>query len=261
MFEMFITIVAALAATLFGLSKTVFMRGPHRHYYQAGAIGVIIILILIYLIHHSLKRSRIRKLNINPDDYYYYDKFTSFLYRVGYFISYLIQNILFDYNYMRRNFNFCKGLDVYDGGVSEYYIKFRNTWYRYLNLTILRHRVSLRKLQQFACRKKNLMILDALEDPADRQMFPNIPMTEEKQHYLEFSDLAIRFCEEHNYMNDLVLRSFPYYDEVHYFFRENLIRICTAMVYIRKKEPIIVDMVKRQEARGRQDVDDYKKIS
>ena len=50
----------------------------------------------------------------------YYDKYTSPLYRAGYFISYLIQNILFDYTYMKRNFNFCKGLDVYDGGAFSY---------------------------------------------------------------------------------------------------------------------------------------------
>ena len=64
---------------------------------------------------------------------------------------------------MKRNFNFCKGLDVYDGGVSEYYIKFRNTWYRYLKLTLMRHRISLKKLQAFSCDMKNEMIIAALE--------------------------------------------------------------------------------------------------
>ncbi len=261
MFEMFITIVAAIAATLFGLSQTVFMKGPYRHYYQAGALAFILLLILIYTIYHSIKKNRIKKLNINPDDYYYYDKFTSILYRLGYFISYLIQNILFDYNYMRRNFNFCKGLDVYDGGVSEYYIKFRNTWYRYLNLTLTRHRVSLKKLQQFACHKKNLMIIDAIEDPASGQMFPDVEGSPLKRHYKEFSKMAIDFTKEKWFMNDGVLRSFPYYDEIHPMFRRNLVKICTSMVYVHKHEPKIIDMVNRQEARGRQDVDDYKKMS
>ncbi len=262
MFEMLVTIIAASAAFLFGLSQTVFMRGPHRHYYQAGAIVVILLLIFIYLTHQALKRSRLRKLKVNPADYHYYDKFTSFLYRVGYLVSYLIQSILFDYTYMRRNFNFCKGLDVYDGGVSEYYIKFRNTWYRYLSLLWKRHKLSLRKLQQFACRKKNQMIYDAIEDLTKQRMFPDgLEAPEIKLHYNTFTNMALDFTEEHRYMNDYVLRSFPYYDEIHYYFRENLIKICTAQVYIMEKEPIIVNMVSRQTAYGRQDVDDYKKMS
>ena len=155
MFEMFATIVAACAAAIYGLSRSVFMSGVHRNLYRAAFIGIIILVYVTYRIYHYIKFKNIKKLNVDFDDYLYYDKYTSPLYRAGYFISYLVQNILFDYTYMKRNYNFCKGLDVYDGGVSEYYIKFRNTWYRYLKLTMIRHRISLKKLQAFSCDMKN----------------------------------------------------------------------------------------------------------
>ena len=168
MFEMFATIVAACAAAIYGLSRSVFMSGVHRNLYRAAFIGIIILVYVTYRIYHYIKFKNIKKLNVDFDDYLYYDKYTSPLYRAGYFISYLVQNILFDYTYMKRNYNFCKGLDVYDGGVSEYYIKFRNTWYRYLKLTMIRHRISLKKLQAFSCDMKNEMIIAALNTPEER---------------------------------------------------------------------------------------------
>lgn len=174
MFEMFATIVAACAAAIYGLSRSVFMSGVHRNLYRAAFIGIIILVYVTYRIYHYIKFKNIKKLNVDFDDYLYYDKYTSPLYRAGYFISYLVQNILFDYTYMKRNYNFCKGLDVYDGGVSEYYIKFRNTWYRYLKLTMIRHRISLKKLQAFSCDMKNEMIIAALNTPEEKEMLTSL---------------------------------------------------------------------------------------
>ena len=174
MFEMFATIVAACAAAIYGLSRSVFMSGVHRNLYRAAFIGIIILVYVTYRIYHYIKFKNIKKLNVDFDDYLYYDKYTSPLYRAGYFISYLVQNILFDYTYMKRNYNFCKGLDVYDGGVSEYYIKFRNTWYRYLKLTMIRHRISLKKLQAFSCDMKNEMIIAALNTPEEKKCITSL---------------------------------------------------------------------------------------
>ena len=43
MFEMFATIVAACAAAIYGLSRSVFMSGVHRNLYRAAFIGIIIL--------------------------------------------------------------------------------------------------------------------------------------------------------------------------------------------------------------------------
>lgn len=248
MFEMFITIVAAIAAALFGLSQTVFMKGPNHRTYQMIAISVIVILFLIYRIHRKIKVSRLRKINCDPDEYYYYDKFTSFLYSCGYFISYLLQNILFDYTYMRRNFNFSKGLSVYEDGVSEYYIRFRNTWYSYFGLLFRRHRVSMRQLVNFSCLKKNQLIVEGLEDPADKAM------------YTAFQDKATAFAREHHFINDMVLRSLGNYNDIYFMFRENVLKLLLADIYVEKNQPKIIRFINIQEARGRQDIDDYKKL-
>ena len=40
MFEMFATIVAACAAAIYGLSRSVFMSGVHRNLYRAAFIDV-----------------------------------------------------------------------------------------------------------------------------------------------------------------------------------------------------------------------------
>lgn len=248
MFEMFITVVAAIIATVYGVSNSVLMHSPHRHIYWAIIISVIVLIIIIYNLHHLLKRRHLRRLDVDADDYYYYDKFTSILYRIGYLISYLIQNILFDYKYMQRNFNFCKGLDVYDGGVSEYYIKFRNTWYRYLPLTLLRHRISLSKLKAFACTMKNDMILDAMTDPA------------KKAAHLQFTEEVAERVEKHPYMNRALMEQVPGVHEIDSLYKSNLRKYWTSVIYAKKKEPKVVNLVERQNFRGKRDVTDYKKM-
>lgn len=50
MFEMFATIVAAAAAAIYGLSRSVFMTGVHRNLYRAAFIGIIIIIYVTYRI-------------------------------------------------------------------------------------------------------------------------------------------------------------------------------------------------------------------
>ena len=249
MFEMFATIVAACAAAIYGLSRSVFMTGVHRNLYRATFIGIIIIVYVTYRIHHYIKFKRIKKLHVDLDDYLYYDKYTSPLYRAGYFISYLVQNILFDYTYMKRNFNFCKGLDVYDGGVSEYYIKFRNTWYRYLKLTLMRHRISLKKLQAFSCDMKNEMIIAALETP------------EEKELYHAFVKEAECHFQEHKALNKQNLAQFANYAEITPIFQKNILKHYHALAYSLKKEPELIAMVKKQEFRKERDVNDFKKTN
>ena len=50
MFEMFATIVAACAAAIYGLSRSVFMSGVHRNLYRAAFIGIIILMIIFTMI-------------------------------------------------------------------------------------------------------------------------------------------------------------------------------------------------------------------
>lgn len=107
---------------------------------------------------------------------------------------------------MKRNYNFCKGLDVYDGGVSEYYIKFRNTWYRYLKLTMIRHRISLKKLQAFSCDMKNEMIIAALNTP------------EEKEMHHQFTKDAAAYFQEHQSFNKKLLNSLQTMRRLHQCF-------------------------------------------
>ena len=249
MFEMFATIVADCAAAIYGLSRSVFMSGVHRNLYRAAFIGIIILVYVTYRIYHYIKFKNIKKLNVDFDDYLYYDKYTSPLYRAGYFISYLVQNILFDYTYMKRNYNFCKGLDVYDGGVSEYYIKFRNTWYRYLKLTMIRHRISLKKLQAFSCDMKNEMIIAALNTP------------EEKEMHHQFTKDAAAYFQEHQSFNKKVIEQFANYAEITPMFRKNVLKHYRALAYTAKKEPEMVAMVKKQEFRRERDVNDFKKMN
>ncbi|MCD8021199.1 MAG: hypothetical protein LUF92_16990 [Clostridiales bacterium] len=247
MFEMFATILAAVLATLYGLSRSVFMVGPYRNYYRFAALAIIVFIYLAYRIRHDMRRFHLRQLHVDVKDYIYYEKYTSLLYRAGYLISYLIQNILFDYIYMRRNFNFCKGLDVYDGGVSEYYIKFRGTWYQYLKVTLLRHKVSLQKLQAYASDVKNEMILNALETD------------EEKKVYLNFSEEARQFFEEHNSLMKDDLKTFPDFHQIDSYYWKNILKNYEVILSVRKYEPEVKDMVDRLNKRGNDDITNFKK--
>ena len=246
---MFVTVGAALFATIYGLSKSVFMNGPYKNYYRLGLVAFIIVFYLAHRIYHDAKNCHITRLKVDLTEYLYYEKYTSPLYRIGYFISYLIQNILFDYTYMRRNFNFCKGLDVYDGGVSEYYIKFRNTWFRYLKLTLCRHRVSLKKLQAFAAKTKNDMIFDALET------------AEQKDKYKQFSSETEAYYNENNSVEKSSMKKFSNYKEIDSFYIKNLLRYYKVMNYVKKHEPVIIDYVNRQNLHTKKDVNDFKKIN
>lgn len=247
MFEMFLTIMAALIAALYGLSQSVLMNGPHRNYYRIGLLAIIIIIYALYKIHHTARRRHVIRLHVDPEAYIYYDKYTSLLYRAGYLISYFIQNILFDYIYMWRNFNFCKGLDVYDGGVGEYYLKFRHTWYRYLKLTRYRHKVSLKKLQAYAADVKNQMIAEAIETEKEKEM------------YLNFSAEAQKYFDEHQTMNTTALKSFANYDKIDWYYRKNIRRNYKAISVIRKYQPMIVDMVKQKEDWMQRDINEFRK--
>ncbi len=247
MFEMFLTIMAALIAALYGLSQSVLMNGPHRNYYRIGLIAIILIVYILYKIHHNARRSHVRRLHVDPETYIYYDKYSSFLYRAGYLISYFIQNILFDYIYMWRNFNFCKGLDVYDGGVSEYYMKFRHTWYRYMRLTRRRHKLSLKKLQAYAADVKNQMIADAAQTE------------EEKELYLRFSARAKEYFDEHQILTRSVMKTFPEYQKVDWYYRKNTLLNYKVIAYVRKYEPEIKEMVRQKEAWAQQDLNNFRK--
>ncbi len=248
MFEMFLTFVVAIGAAIYGLSQTVFMEGPHQVFYRVTAIIIILIIILFYYIRRSIRKRHLRKLNVNFEDYIYYDKFTSPLYQIGYFISYFFQNLLFDYTYMRRNFNFCKGLDTYDAGVSEYYIKFRNTWYNYLRLLLVRHRVSIHKLKSFACAMENELIFSAMEDEGQKAL------------YKAFSDQVEAYMAENHYMNKTIIQRFDHCFDIDRYYRNNLATRWHMLEYVEKKEPLIQELVQRQDLRGRRDVNDFKKM-
>ena len=245
---MFLTFVVAIGAAIYGLSQTVFMEGPHQVFYRVTAIIIILIIILFYYIRRSIRKRHLRKLNVNFEDYIYYDKFTSPLYQIGYFISYFFQNLLFDYTYMRRNFNFCKGLDTYDAGVSEYYIKFRNTWYNYLKLLLVRHRVSIHKLKSFACAMENELIFSAMEDEGQKAL------------YKAFSDQVEAYMAENHYMNKTIIQRFDHCFDIDRYYRNNLATRWHMLEYVEKKEPVIQELVQRQDLRGRRDVNDFKKM-
>lgn len=248
MLEMLITIVATIAAAVFGFSRFVFVTGEHIEWYCLGIVSVILVIYFSFQFYKVMRRAHIRDLNVDEQEYLYYHKFTSPLYRIGYFISYLIQNILFDYTYMRRNFNFCKGLDVYDGGVGEYYIKFRNTWYRYLSLTIKRHNVSLKKLQAFAQHTKNDMILQG------------IASEEEKEIYLEFNRKVQDYYAQNQKMTKPIIKTFTNYKKLDPYYRKNTLKYYKSILYVEKKEPKIIEMVKRQERRSNDDINSFKKM-
>lgn len=249
MFEMFITIVAALAASAYGLSKSVFMNGPYRNYYRIALVATIATILIVSSLYRKIRNDRIRRMNVNLDDYLYYHKYTSLLYRIGYFISYLIQNIIFDYTYMKRNFNFCKGLDVYDGGVSEYYIKFRNTWYKYLSLTFKRHRISLRKLQAFAAMMKNELIFEALPDD------------ETKAFYQLFDHEAKACFDENHKVTQELISKFESYDKVMKVYRKHVLKRYKVLLYVEKHEPRVKELVSLQDFRSKRDVNDFKKMN
>lgn len=245
---MFLTFVVAIGAAIYGLSQTVFMEGPHQVFYRVTAIIIILLIVLFYYIRRSIRKRHLRKLNVNFEDYIYYDKFTSPLYQIGYFISYFFQNLLFDYTYMRRNFNFCKGLDTYDAGVSEYYIKFRNTWYNYLRLLLVRHRVSIHKLKSFACAMENELIFSAMEDEGQKAL------------YKAFSDQVEAYMAENHYMNKTIIQRFDHCFDIDRYYRNNLATRWHMLEYVEKKEPLIQELVQRQDLRGRRDVNDFKKM-
>ena len=247
MFEMFITALATVLVALYGFSRSVFMTGPYRFYYQSALAVVLLILFLYFTVKRWIKHRRIRRMHVDFEEYMYYEKFTSLLYRAGYLISYFIQNILFDYTYMRRNFNFCKGIDVYTGGVGEYYIKFRNTWYRYLQLTLLRPKASVKKLQAYAAQTKNNMILKALDSDEERQIC------------LDFARDTEKAFREKHVIGEHVLLPLKNYEKVPPYFRKNLILIYQAEIYLTRYEPDIYDLVNLMERHSQSDVNDFKK--
>lgn len=249
MFEMFITALAAAAVTIWGFSRSVFMTGPYQFYYRSALVFVLVVVFLFFTGKRWAKHHQIKKLHVDFNEYMYFDKFTSPLYRAGYLISYLIMNIIFDYNYMRRNFNFCKGLDVYDGGVGDYYIKFRNTWYQYLKLTLKRHNVSIKKLQSYSAQMKNDMILNAIEDDGEKLM------------YLKFAQDTEAAFEERQVIGEHVLMPLENYDRVHPYYRNNLIKIFRSRLYLRHYEPEIVELVNLMERHGKLDVAGFKKMN
>ena len=247
MFEMFLTIMAALIAAIYGVSQSVFMNGPHINYSRIGLLVLILIIYGLYKIHHTARQRHLKRLHVEPEAYVYYAKYTSLLYRAGYFISYFIQNILFDYIYMWRNFNFCKGLDVYDGGVGEYYIKFRHTWYRYLKLTRYRHKVSLKKLQGYAADMKNQMIVDALQTE------------EEKERYLHYAEEAKNYFDEHGTLTKSVLKSFANYGQIDWYYRKNILKNYKAIACVRKYQPLVIEMVRQKEDWNQKDLNEFRK--
>ena len=83
MFEMFAAMVHAYNHSNLGGRGRVFMSGVHRNLYRAAFIGIIILVYVTYRIYHYIKFKNIKKLNVDFDDYLYYDKYTSPLYRAG----------------------------------------------------------------------------------------------------------------------------------------------------------------------------------
>lgn len=69
MFEMFLTIMAALIAALYGLSQSVLMNGPHRNYYRLGLVAIIIIIYILYKIHSTARKRHILRLHVDPEAY------------------------------------------------------------------------------------------------------------------------------------------------------------------------------------------------
>jgi len=247
MFEMLITVVVTVAAFVYGISNSVLVHSPYRHYYWAAIAVVIILLILAAAVNTLLRRRHLRKLHVDEYEYVYYHKYNSLLYRAGYFISYLIQSILFDYSYMRRNFNFCKGLNTYDDGVSEYYIKFRNTWYRYVKLLYMRHRLSMHKLKAFSCSMKNKLIFEQFESK------------EVKQIHQDFELAAEKYVEEHGFMDRSLILKIEGHDKVDSYFRKNVADYWKFSLKADRISPKIKLLVDTQQHHGKQDVDDYKK--
>lgn len=248
MFEMFITVVAAVAASLYGLSQSFIVNGPYTKYYFIAAVCAVIIFFLIRTYQNIIRDAHLRELKVDVQDYLYYHKFTSWIYRCGYFLSYLIQNLIFDYTYMQRNFNYCKGLDIYDSGVGDYYIKFRNTWYSYIRLCLIRHKVSLKKLQAYAQNVKNDMIMAPMKG------------SETYLIYDAYRKEAMHYFAEHHFMNKPLLKTFVNYPLIDKYYRKNLYRYYKAVMYIEKNEPIIKEIVNRQQQRSHSDVNDFKKL-
>ena len=248
MFEMLITLIITVAAFIYGISNSVLVASPNRHYYWAAIAIIVILLILYFAIRSVLRRRHLKRLNVNNEDYVYYHKFNSPLYRAGYFISYLIQNIMFDYKYMKRNFNFCKGLNNYDDGVSEYYIKFRNTWYRYLKLFLKRHRLSIHRLKSFCCIRKNQLIYDRLDSE------------EEKDIYKNFDKAVAEYADEHGYMDKALVLKVDGHDKVDSYYRNNTALRWKYHLKAERLAPQIKEFVERQQFHNKQDIVDYKKI-
>ena len=247
MFEMLLTVIVTVAAFIYGISNSVLVDSPYRHYYWAGIAIFIALVIIINVVVRLLRRSHLKRLHVNEYEYVYYHKYNSLLYRAGYFISYLIQNIMFDYSYMKRNFNFCKGLNAYDDGVSEYYIKFRNTWYRYLKLVHMRHRLSMNKLKAFSCSMKNRLIMDALESD------------EEKMLYRTFDKKILEYVEENGTIDNATIQRIEGADKLDSYYLKNTKKYWKHSQRADKLHPKIKLLVDTQEYHGKQDVDDYKK--
>ena len=114
---------------------------------------------------------------------------------------------------------------------------------------MIRHRISLKKLQAFSCDMKNEMIIAALNTP------------EEKEMHHQFTKDAAAYFQEHQSFNKKVIEQFANYAEITPMFRKNVLKHYRALAYTAKKEPEMVAMVKKQEFRRERDFNDFKKMN
>ena len=247
MFEMFLTIMAALIAAIYGVSQSVFMNGPHRNYYRIGLLVLILIIYGLYKIHHTARQRHLKRLHVEPEAYVYYAKYTSLLYRAGYFISYFIQNILFDYIYMWRNFNFCKGLDVYDGGR------------RRILHQVPAYLVPLFKADQISPQsivKEAAGLCRRHEKSDDRGCITD---RRRKERYLHYAEEAKNYFDEHGTLTKSVLKSFANYGQIDWYYRKNILKNYKAIACVRKYQPLVIEMVRQKEDWNQKDLNEFRK--
>ena len=88
---------------------------------------------------------------------------------------------------------------------------------------MIRHRISLKKLQAFSCDMKNEMIIAALNTP------------EEKEMHHQFTKDAAAYFQEHQSFNKKVIEQFANYAEITQIFGMIVLILYGAMAIRRRK--------------------------
>lgn len=162
--EFLVAIMSGIALVLYTMLTYFLFRSKWKIYIRWGILIFILLLLIGYAVKRKMIKDRLKKMEIDDENYLYYSKYTSLGNRISFVFTYLLQDFIYEVKKTNKSYNFSKGLFRYDDSLGEYYVDCRMAWYAYFKTNLLKNRLSLHKLRIFSLTKCNQMILEKYED-------------------------------------------------------------------------------------------------